>query len=146
MLQSAQADNDVVTALQDEILCERQRRALDGQRLEELIVVAEDKSRAHEHQANQLGQRLRQVTEMHEVSMAEVVAELEEMEASSSPRLNKIDTPDFGAQALNMTMNGQQTPMQQQTANFPNSTGSCKDCGQDNYRHLNWVRQRRVSV
>eukprot|EP00971_Amphidinium_carterae_P187332 3718045-Amphidinium_carterae.1 len=83
MLQNAQADNDTVTALQDEVICERQRRALDGKRLEELIAAAEDRSRAHEHNSNQLGQRLRQVTEMHEVSMAEVVAELEELEASS---------------------------------------------------------------
>eukprot|EP00971_Amphidinium_carterae_P216671 4301340-Amphidinium_carterae.1 len=27
-------------------------------------------------------------------------------------------------------MNGQPMPMQTQTANFPNSTGFCKDCGQ----------------
>eukprot|EP00971_Amphidinium_carterae_P293104 5819348-Amphidinium_carterae.1 len=60
MLQRAQADNDIVTALQDEVLCERQRRALDNRRLEELIAAADDKTRASEHQTNQLGQRLRQ--------------------------------------------------------------------------------------
>eukprot|EP00971_Amphidinium_carterae_P111791 2214030-Amphidinium_carterae.1 len=83
MLQHAHADNNVVTALQDEVLCERQRRALNNRRLEELIAIADDKSRAHKHNSNQLGQRLRQVTEMHEVSTAEVMAELEELEASS---------------------------------------------------------------
>eukprot|EP00971_Amphidinium_carterae_P020189 397797-Amphidinium_carterae.1 len=67
---------------------------------------------------------------MHEVSMTEVMAELEELEASSSPRFSKIDTPDFGAQALNVTMDGQPTPTQTQTANFPNSTGPRRDCGQ----------------
>eukprot|EP00971_Amphidinium_carterae_P092775 1837187-Amphidinium_carterae.1 len=96
-------NNDILTALKDEVLCERQRRALDGQRLEELIPVAEDRLRKHEHHSNQLGQRLQQ---MHEVSMAEVLAEVEELEASSSPRFNKIDTPDFGVQALNVTMDG----------------------------------------
>eukprot|EP00971_Amphidinium_carterae_P252260 5008119-Amphidinium_carterae.1 len=130
MLQQAQADNNVVTTLQDEVLCERQRRALDGRRLEELIAVAEDRSRAHEHHANQLGQRLMQVTEMNEVKTAEVLAEVEELEASSSPRFNKIDTSDFGVHALNVTMNGQQTPMQPQTASFSNSTGTRRDCGQ----------------
>eukprot|EP00971_Amphidinium_carterae_P090349 1789141-Amphidinium_carterae.1 len=96
MLQKAHSDNDIVTALKDEVLCERQRRALDGQRLEELIAVAEDRSRMHEHHSDQLGQRLHLVTEMHEVSMAEVLAEVEELEASSSLRFNKIDTPDLG--------------------------------------------------
>eukprot|EP00971_Amphidinium_carterae_P322502 6409633-Amphidinium_carterae.1 len=62
MLQKAHSDNDIVTALKDEVLCERQHRALEGQRLEEAL------------------------------------------EASSSPRFNKIDTPDFGVQALNVTM------------------------------------------
>eukprot|EP00971_Amphidinium_carterae_P292472 5806153-Amphidinium_carterae.1 len=62
--------------------------------------------------------------------MAEVTAELEELEASSIPCFNKINTPDFGAEALEAAMDGQPTPMQTQTANFPNSTGTRKDCGQ----------------
>eukprot|EP00971_Amphidinium_carterae_P105630 2091812-Amphidinium_carterae.1 len=69
---------------------ERQRRALDNRRLEELIAAADDKTRASEHQTIQLGQRLRQVTETHEVSMAEVAAELEELEASSSPQYARL--------------------------------------------------------
>eukprot|EP00971_Amphidinium_carterae_P215206 4271282-Amphidinium_carterae.2 len=44
---------------------------------------------------------------------------MEELEALSSPRFNKIDTPKFG-----VAMDGQPTPMQTQTANFPNHTGS----------------------
>eukprot|EP00971_Amphidinium_carterae_P189438 3760482-Amphidinium_carterae.1 len=60
MLQRAHQDNDKVTALQDEVLCERQLRALNNRRLEELIAKADDKTRAHEHQTNLLGQRLRQ--------------------------------------------------------------------------------------
>eukprot|EP00971_Amphidinium_carterae_P139723 2768207-Amphidinium_carterae.1 len=67
---------------------------------------------------------------MHEVSMAEVTAELEELEASSSPRFNKINTPDFGAEAFKAAMEGKPTPMHTQTANFPNSTGHRNDCGQ----------------
>eukprot|EP00971_Amphidinium_carterae_P183348 3639112-Amphidinium_carterae.1 len=50
-----------------------------------MLANANDRMRASEHQTNLLGQRLRQVTDMHEVSMAEVQAELEELEASSSP-------------------------------------------------------------
>eukprot|EP00971_Amphidinium_carterae_P255336 5069047-Amphidinium_carterae.1 len=42
--------------------------------------------------------------------MAEVQAELEELEASSSPRFNNINTPDFGADALKATLNGQPVP------------------------------------
>eukprot|EP00971_Amphidinium_carterae_P041216 809316-Amphidinium_carterae.1 len=60
-----------------------------------MLATANDRMRASEHQANLLQQRLRQVSEVHEVSMAEVQAELEELEASSSPRFNKINTPDF---------------------------------------------------
>eukprot|EP00971_Amphidinium_carterae_P288335 5724287-Amphidinium_carterae.1 len=37
MLQQAHKDNNVVTALQDEILVERQRSSLEGQRLQEMI-------------------------------------------------------------------------------------------------------------
>eukprot|EP00971_Amphidinium_carterae_P244516 4855261-Amphidinium_carterae.1 len=82
MLQRAHKDNDTVTALQDEVLCKRQRRALDNRRLEKLIAAADDKTRAYKHQTNMLAQRLQQVTEMHKVSMAEVTAELKELEAS----------------------------------------------------------------
>eukprot|EP00971_Amphidinium_carterae_P224713 4457836-Amphidinium_carterae.1 len=57
---------------------------------------------------------------------------MEELEASSSPRFNKIDTPDFGVHALNMTMDGQPPPMQQQKAVFPNPTGARRDCGHAN--------------
>eukprot|EP00971_Amphidinium_carterae_P091957 1820647-Amphidinium_carterae.1 len=39
--------------------------------------------------------------------MAEVQAELEEMEASSSPSFFKINTPDFGADALAAGLTGQ---------------------------------------
>eukprot|EP00971_Amphidinium_carterae_P307098 6103255-Amphidinium_carterae.1 len=70
-----------------------------------MLANANDRMRASEHQTTLLGQRLRQVTDMHEVSMAEVQAELEELEASSSPRFNKINTPDFGADALKAAMN-----------------------------------------
>eukprot|EP00971_Amphidinium_carterae_P113621 2251373-Amphidinium_carterae.1 len=91
MLQRAHADNDIVTALQDEVLCKRQRTALDNRPLEKLIAVADDKTRTHKHQTNQLEQRLRQVTEMHKVLMAEFAA---------NSRFNKINTPDFGAEAL----------------------------------------------
>eukprot|EP00971_Amphidinium_carterae_P122620 2427751-Amphidinium_carterae.1 len=66
---------------------------------------------------------------MHEVSMAEVLAEVEALEASSSPRFNKIDTPDFGVQSLNVTMDGHTTPLQPQMASFPNPTGPRRDCG-----------------
>eukprot|EP00971_Amphidinium_carterae_P173448 3438141-Amphidinium_carterae.1 len=66
---------------------------------------------------------------MHEASLAEVLAEMEELEASSSSRFNKIDTSDFGVHALNLTMDGHTPPMQQQTASFPNSTGPRRDCG-----------------
>eukprot|EP00971_Amphidinium_carterae_P118815 2353763-Amphidinium_carterae.1 len=76
-----------------------------------MLANANDRMRACEHQTNLMGQRLRQVTEIHEVSMAEVQAELEELEASSSPRFNKINTPDFGADALKAALNGQPTPM-----------------------------------
>eukprot|EP00971_Amphidinium_carterae_P250034 4963593-Amphidinium_carterae.1 len=64
---------------------------------------------------------------MHDANLAEVLAEMEELEANSSPRFNKINTPDFGVPALNVTMDGQTQPMQTQTANFPIPTGSCKD-------------------
>eukprot|EP00971_Amphidinium_carterae_P080137 1585978-Amphidinium_carterae.1 len=60
MLQRAHKDNDTVTAFQDEVLCKRQRKALNHRRLEELIAAADDKTRAYEHQTNMLGQRLRQ--------------------------------------------------------------------------------------
>eukprot|EP00971_Amphidinium_carterae_P254758 5057130-Amphidinium_carterae.1 len=92
-----------------------------------MIAVAEDRSRRHEHLFSQLEQRLQQVTEMHDANLAEVLAEMEELEATSSPRFNKIDTPDFGVHALNVTTDGQTKPMQTQTANFPIPTGSCKD-------------------
>eukprot|EP00971_Amphidinium_carterae_P241363 4792547-Amphidinium_carterae.1 len=59
---------------------------------------------------------------------------MEELEATSSPRFNKIDTPDFGVHALNVTTDGQTMPMQKQTANFPIPTGSCKDCGHAHMR------------
>eukprot|EP00971_Amphidinium_carterae_P147039 2913812-Amphidinium_carterae.1 len=70
-----------------------------------MIAIANDRVRAFENQTNLLGQRLRQVSKMHEVLMAEVQAELEELEASSSPRFSKINTPDFGADALKATLN-----------------------------------------
>eukprot|EP00971_Amphidinium_carterae_P178388 3538959-Amphidinium_carterae.1 len=57
---------------------------------------------------------------------------MEELEANSSPRFNKIDTPDFGVHALNMTMDGQTPPMQQQKAVFPNPTEARRDCGHAN--------------
>eukprot|EP00971_Amphidinium_carterae_P192382 3817293-Amphidinium_carterae.1 len=64
---------------------------------------------------------------MHEVSMAEVLAEVEALEASR--RFNKIDTPDFGAQALGVTMDCHTKPMQPQMASFPIPTGTCRDRG-----------------
>eukprot|EP00971_Amphidinium_carterae_P050345 991896-Amphidinium_carterae.3 len=115
-----------------EVLCERQRRAIDNRRLEELIAVAEDRSRQQEHHSNQLEQRLKQVSEMHDASLAEVLAEMEELEALSTPRFNKIDTPEFGVQFLKTAVDGQTTPTQTQTASFPNPAGSCKDCGHAN--------------
>eukprot|EP00971_Amphidinium_carterae_P157416 3120542-Amphidinium_carterae.1 len=63
---------------------------------------------------------------------------MEDLEASSSPRFNKIDSPDFGVHALNLTMDGQPSPMRQQTANFPNPTGARRDCEQANGRPRNW--------
>eukprot|EP00971_Amphidinium_carterae_P186991 3711752-Amphidinium_carterae.1 len=83
LLKQAQDDDNIVTALKDEVLCESQGRALDGRRYEEMLANANDRARVSEHQTNLLGQRLRQVTELHEVSMAEVQSELEELEASS---------------------------------------------------------------
>eukprot|EP00971_Amphidinium_carterae_P256466 5092094-Amphidinium_carterae.1 len=66
---------------------------------------------------------------MHDASLAEVLAEMEELEANSSPRFNKINTPDFGVHALKMATDGQTPPMQMQTANFPIPTGSCSYYG-----------------
>eukprot|EP00971_Amphidinium_carterae_P216927 4306366-Amphidinium_carterae.1 len=60
-----------------------------------MIAVAEDCSSKHEHLSLQLEQRLQQVTEVHEASLAELNAEMEDLEASLSPRFNKIDTPDL---------------------------------------------------
>eukprot|EP00971_Amphidinium_carterae_P115361 2284788-Amphidinium_carterae.1 len=98
-----------------------------------MIAVAEDRSRRHEHLSSRLELRLQQVSEMHDAKMAEVLAEMEELEATSSPRFHKIDTPDFGVHALNVTKDGQPMPMQPQTANFPIAAESCKDCGHAQY-------------
>eukprot|EP00971_Amphidinium_carterae_P007123 140934-Amphidinium_carterae.1 len=71
LLKQAHADDDVVTALKHEVLCESQGRAWDGRRYEEMIAIANERVRASKHQTNLLGRRLRQVSEMHEVTMAE---------------------------------------------------------------------------
>eukprot|EP00971_Amphidinium_carterae_P100730 1992904-Amphidinium_carterae.2 len=61
-----------------------------------MIAVAEDCSRRHKHLSSQLEQRQQQVFEAHDANLAEVLAEIEELEANSSSRFNKIYTPDFG--------------------------------------------------
>eukprot|EP00971_Amphidinium_carterae_P227451 4511274-Amphidinium_carterae.1 len=66
---------------------------------------------------------------MHDASLAEVLAEMEALEALSTPRFNKIDTPEFGVDTFQKAVNGQPTPMKTQTSSFPNPVGSCKDCG-----------------
>eukprot|EP00971_Amphidinium_carterae_P198756 3944156-Amphidinium_carterae.1 len=71
MLRRAHADNNVLNSLHDELLCEQQRRSLDNRRMEELIAKAEDRTRQHEQHSQQLEQRLTQVTEMHDASLAE---------------------------------------------------------------------------
>eukprot|EP00971_Amphidinium_carterae_P240188 4768754-Amphidinium_carterae.4 len=103
MLRKAHADNNVVNSLQDELLCEQQRRSLDNRRMEEVIAKAEDRTRQQEQHSHQLEQRLTQVTEMHDASLAEVLAEMEALEALSTPRFNKIDTPEFGADTISQS-------------------------------------------
>eukprot|EP00971_Amphidinium_carterae_P000511 10477-Amphidinium_carterae.1 len=61
---------------------------------------------------------------MHDASLAEVLAEMEELEALSTPRFNKIETSEFEVHSLKPAMDGQPAPMQTQTANFPNPTPS----------------------
>eukprot|EP00971_Amphidinium_carterae_P286502 5688165-Amphidinium_carterae.1 len=59
---------------------------------------------------------------------------MEALEALSSPRFNKIETPKFGVDSIKKAMQGDSTPKQTQMSSFPNPAGSCKDCGHADVR------------
>eukprot|EP00971_Amphidinium_carterae_P136400 2702762-Amphidinium_carterae.1 len=133
VLRQAHEDDDTVKALQDELLCEQQRRSLDNRRLEEMMSRAEDRTRMHEQHSYQLEQRLMQATAVHNTSLAEVQAELEALEATT-PRFKKIATPNFGAASLGQGLKTEPIPMETRQSDFSNPAGSCGDCGHANVR------------
>eukprot|EP00971_Amphidinium_carterae_P219568 4359235-Amphidinium_carterae.1 len=63
--------------------------------------------------------------------MSEVQAELEALEAST-PKFKKIETPEFGVEALGLGPQSDSAPMDTVKPNFPVPAGSCGDCGHAN--------------
>eukprot|EP00971_Amphidinium_carterae_P150615 2985658-Amphidinium_carterae.1 len=148
MLRKAHADNNVVNSLHDELLCEQQWRSLDNRQMEEMMSKADDRTRMHEQHSHQLEKRLMQVTEMHDASLAEDQAEMEASEALSTPRFNKIETPEFGVDTMKKAMHGHSTPMQTETSSFqiPPDLAKIVDTPMYVYRHLVWARLCQVMV
>eukprot|EP00971_Amphidinium_carterae_P326645 6457567-Amphidinium_carterae.1 len=68
---------------------------------------------------------------MHSTTMSEVQAELESLVAST-PKFKKIETPEFGVEALALGPPSNSAPMDTGKPNFPILAGSCGDCGHAN--------------
>eukprot|EP00971_Amphidinium_carterae_P331551 6465191-Amphidinium_carterae.1 len=97
--------------------------------MEEMMAKVEDRATKHEQHSYQ--QRLAHVTAMHSTSMSEVQAELEALEASM-PKFKKIETPEFGVEALWLGPQSDSAPMDTVKRIFPVPAGSCGDCGHAN--------------
>eukprot|EP00971_Amphidinium_carterae_P010696 211249-Amphidinium_carterae.2 len=86
---------------------------------------------AHADDNTRIGQgRKNSILISSNTSLAEVQAELE----ASTPRFNKIATPDFGVDAMKNAMQSQSAPIQTETSSFPIPPGTCKDCGHADVR------------
>eukprot|EP00971_Amphidinium_carterae_P214243 4251563-Amphidinium_carterae.1 len=68
---------------------------------------------------------------MHSTTMSEVQAELEAL-AASTPKFKKIETPEFGVEALGFGPQSNSAPMDTGKPNFPVPARSCGDCGHAN--------------
>eukprot|EP00971_Amphidinium_carterae_P018830 370817-Amphidinium_carterae.1 len=95
------------------------------------MAKVEDRATKHEQHSYQLEQRLAHVTAMHSTTVSEVQAELEALQAST-PKFKKIETPEFGVEAIGLGPQSDSAPMDTVKQIFPVPAGSCGDCGHAN--------------